>query len=132
MQGNATAVQALDNTFGDYRYFPYVNLLDDDRTGAVTDVEWLEINGDMWSEVHRILVFAFIYDGAPNWAQTDGVVRIMVPGQPEVEVRMNEHGSNLGMCAVVYLENKGGQIKISREITFHRSHSYMDDAYGWG
>lgn len=130
--GNITAVQALGNGFGDYDYFPYVKLLGDDRTGAVTDGEWLEINGDMWPEFHRILIYAFIYEGAPNWRDTDGVVRVMVPGQPEIEVRMNEFGSDLGTCAVAYLENRNGEIKVSREVTFHRGQRVMDDAYGWG
>lgn len=130
--GNITAVQALGNGFGDFDYFPYVKLLGDDRTGAVTDGEWLEINGDMWHEFHRILIYAFIYEGAPNWRDTDGVVRVMVPGQPEIEVKMNEYGSDLGTCAVAYLENKNGEIKVSREVTFHRGQRYMDDAYGWG
>lgn len=132
VHGNITAVQALGNSFGDYDYFPYVKLLGDDRTGAVTDGEWIDINGSMWSEIHRVLIYAFIYEGTANWAETDGVVRIMVPGQPEIEVKMNEFGSSHGMCAVAYLENKGGQIKVSREVTFHRGHSYMDDAYGFG
>jgi tellurite resistance protein TerA len=122
----------LGNGFGDYTYFPYVKLLGDDRTGAVTDGEWLEINGDMWPEIHRILIFAFIYEGAPNWAETDGKVRLMVPGQPEIEVKMNEFGSKMGMCAVAMLENVRGKIKVTREVGFHRGHSYMDAHYGWG
>jgi tellurite resistance protein TerA len=132
IHGNITAVQALGNGFGDYGYFPYVKLLGDDRTGAVTDGEWIEINGEMWPEIHRILIFAFIYEGAINWAETDGVVRIMAPGQPEVEVRMNEFAANEGMCGVALLENHSGKLKISREVTFHKGHRYMDDHYGWG
>ena len=130
--GKVTAVQALGNSFGDYRYFPFVKLLGDDRSGAVSDGEWIEINGDMWKEIHRVLIYAFIYEGAPNWADTDGVVRLMVPGQPEVEVRMNEFGSPLGMCAVALLTNVGGRIEVSREVGFHRGHALMDQAYGWG
>ena len=130
--GKIKAVQALGNSFGDFNTFPYVKLLGDDRTGAATDGEWLEINGDQWSEIRRILIYAFIYDGAPNWRETDGVIRLMVPGQPEIEVRMNEYGSDLGTCAVAYLENKNGEIKVSRELTFHRGQRVMDDAYDWG
>lgn len=132
VHGQVTAVQALGNTFGDYGYFPYVKLLGDDRTGAVSDGEWLDINGEMWREMHRVLIYAFIYQGAPNWSETDGVVRIMVPGQPEIEVCMNEFGSPYGMCAVAMLENVGGQIKVSREVTFHAGHRAMDEHYGWG
>ena len=130
--GNITAVQALGDTFGDFNRFPFVKLLGDDRTGAVTDGEWLEINGDQWSTLQRVLIYAFIYEGAPNWAETDGVVRVLVPGQPEIEVRMNEFGSTKGMCAVALLENDNGQIRVSREVTFHTSHPEMDRAYGWG
>lgn len=130
--GNMTCVQALGNTFGDYDYFPYARLRGDDRTGAVRDGEWLDINGTMWPEFNRVLIFAFIYSGAPNWQQTDGVVRILIPDQPEVEVRMNEYGSNKGMCAVASIENDGGQMRLSREVLFFNGHRDMDHHYGWG
>lgn len=130
--GNRTCVQALGGGFGDYAYFPYAKLLGDDRTGAVTDGEWLEINGEMWAEFNRILIFAFIYDWVPNWAETDGVVRVMIPDQPEIEVRMNEHGSRERMCAIAMLENQGGAIRVSREVRFFPGHRVMDEHYGWG
>ncbi len=130
--GHITAVQALGNTFGDFNRFPFVKLLGDDRTGAVTDGVWLEINGDQWASLQRVLIYAFIYEGAPNWAETDGMVRVLVPGQPEIEVKMNEYGSQKGMCAVALLENDNGQIRVSREVTFHTSHPEMDNFYNWG
>jgi tellurite resistance protein TerA len=130
--GNRTCVQALGGGLGDYAYFPYAKLLGDDRTGAVTDGEWLEINGEMWGEFNRALIFAFIYEGAPNWAETDGVVRVMIPDQPEIEVRMNEHGSQDRMCAIAMLENQGGSIRVNREVKFFPGHRIMDEHYGWG
>lgn len=130
--GNRSVVQALGNAFGDFGTPPFVKLLGDDRTGAVTDGEWLEINGDKWADIDRILIYAFIYEGVPNWQQTDGVVKIIVPGQPEVEVRMNEFGDKRGMCAVASLENSSGQVRVSREVTFHKGHKEMDSSYGWG
>ncbi|MBC7738173.1 MAG: TerD family protein [Candidatus Saccharibacteria bacterium] len=130
--GKVTAVQALGNTFGDYYAFPFVKLTGDDRTGAVSGGEWIEINGDHWFELRRVLIYAFIYEGVPNWAETDGMVRIYVPGQPEIEVSMNEFGSQQGMCAVAMLENVNGEIRVSRELTFHAGHPAMDEAHGWG
>lgn len=130
--GARGVIQALGNTFGDFNREPYVKLLGDDRTGAVTDGEWLEINGDQWSSIRRILVYAFIYEGVPNWQETDGMVRILVPDQPEVEVQMNEYGSRDGMCAVAELINDDGQIRVERKIDFFKGHKFMDDAYGWG
>ena len=131
-QGNVTAVQALGNTFGDFNAFPFVKLLGDDRTGAISGGEWIEINGDHWFALRRVLIYAFIYEGVPNWADTDGMVRIQVPGQPEIEVSMNEFGSQKGMCAVALLENVNGEIRVSRELTFHAGHPAMDEAHGWG
>jgi tellurite resistance protein TerA len=132
--GPKTAVQALGDTFGAYNDPPFVFLKGDDRSGAATDGEWLEINGDMWEHFSRILIYAFIYEGVANWQETDGVVRVMVPNQPEIEVKMNEVAGNSrdGMCAVASLENVGGEIKVSREVRFFAGHKFMDDAYGWG
>lgn len=130
--GYKGAVQALGNAFGDLKNEPYIQLMGDDRTGSVSDGEWLHINGQKWSEIRRILVFAFIYDGAPNWRETDGVATIFVPGQPEIEVRLNEEGGRLGMCAIALLENDNGAVKVTRRVDFHKSHSPMDQAYNWG
>lgn len=130
--GKRQVVQALGGGFGDYTKTPYVRLLGDDRTGAVSDGEWLEINGDRWSEIKRVLVYAFIYEGAPNWQETDGIVRVLAPGQPEIEVKMNEYGDPRGTCAVVALENRGGQLHVSREVTFHKNQKPMDEHYKWG
>jgi tellurite resistance protein TerA len=130
--GQMFVVQALGRAFGDFQLAPFAKLLGDDRTGAVVDGEWLEINGDQWSKIRRILVYAFIYEGAPNWQETDGVVRVLVPGQPEIEVRMNEYGDPRGTCAVALLENQRGEVRVSREVTFHKSQKEMDVHYGWG
>jgi tellurite resistance protein TerA len=130
--GKMFVVQALGNAFGDFSRAPFTKLLGDDRTGAVTDGEWLEINGDRWSDIKRVLVYAFIYEGAPNWQETDGVVRVVVPGQPEIEVKMNEYGDPRGTCAVALLENQRGEVRVSREVTFHKSQREMDTQYGWG
>ncbi len=130
--GEKGVVQALGKSFGDLDYEPFIQLMGDDRTGSVAGGEWLHINGKKWSEIRRILIFAFIYEGAPNWKATDGVVTIFVPGQPEIEVRLNEEGGNQGMCAIAMLENVNGAVKVSRRVDFHKGHSYMDQAYGWG
>jgi len=132
--GRKGAVQALGGAFGAYDQAPFVKLLGDDRSGTSTDGEWLEINGDEWSSVKRVLIFAFIYEGVANWQETDGMIRMTVPGQPEVEVRMNELSTSGGdtMCAVALLENKGNQIHVSREVRFFKAHPQMDEAFGWG
>ncbi|MFT7309932.1 MAG: tellurite resistance protein TerA [Paracoccaceae bacterium] len=132
--GDIGVVQALGNLFGDLADHPFTQLMGDDRTGTSTDGEWIEINGDVWPSFKRVLIFAFIYEGVANWQETDGVIRLMVRGQPEVEVRMNEFSSNQSdiMCAVALLENNNNQIRVTREVRFFGGHRLMDDGYGWG
>jgi tellurite resistance protein TerA len=130
--GYKGVVQALGKSFGSLTHEPYIQLMGDDRTGSVAGGEWLHINGTKWSEVRRILVYAFIYEGAPDWKETDGVVTIYIPGQPDIEVRLNEEGGREGMCAIAMLENVDGAVKVSRRVDFHRGHSAVDKAYGWG
>lgn len=130
--GYKGVVQALGNAFGSLEGKPYIQLMGDDRTGAMADGEWLLINGKKWSKIKRILIFAFIYDGAPNWKATDGVVTIFVSGQSEIKVRLNEEGGHYGMCAVALLENANGAIKVTRRVEFYRGHGKMDQAYSWG
>lgn len=125
-------VQALGNMFGSYEHAPFTRLLEDDRTGAAETGEWININGDKWSKIRRVLVYAFIYEGVPNWQETDGIIRVIVPGQPEIEVKMNEFGDTRGTCAVATLENVGGDVKVTREVTFHKSQKEMDREYKWG
>lgn len=130
--GRMSVVQALGKCFGSYNQKPYIELMGDDRTGSVSDGEWMRINGAKWNEIKRIVVFAFIYEGAANWSATDGVVTLYVPGQPPIEVRLNEEGGRDGMCAIALLENVGGAVKVTREVKFFSGHEKLDRAYGWG
>jgi len=130
--GQKGAVQALGNSFGNLGSEPFIQLMGDDRTGSASEGEWLHINGQRWKEMRRILVYAFIYEGAPNWKETGGVVVISIPNQPPIEVRLNEEGGRHGMCAIALLENENGTVKVTRCVDFHKGHSAMDKVYGWG
>lgn len=130
--GEKGVIQALGKRFGDLRDPPYVQLMGDDRTGDSASGEFLHINGDQWSVFKRVLIFAFIYEGAPNWAQANGYVTIKMPGQPELEARMDSHEANKGMCAIALLENDGGAIKATKIVEYFPGHSEMDQRFGFG
>ncbi|MFT5781305.1 MAG: tellurite resistance protein TerA [Pseudomonas sp.] len=130
--GTKMVVQALGKQFGKFNQKPFIELMGDDRTGAVSDGEWLRINGQHWQEIRRIVIYAFIYEGAPDWMTTDGVVTLYVPGQAPIEVRLSEEGGRQGMCAIALLENTGGAVKVNREVKFFPGHQELDNAYRWG
>lgn len=130
--GTKGGVQALGDSFGSYNHSPYVVLSGDDRTGAVSDGEWLRINGAHWGDFKRILIYTFIYEGVPDWSATDAVVTLRTPDQPPIEVRVDGDGGRKGMCAIALLENAAGGIRVNRAVRYFSGHSEMDRAYGWG
>lgn len=130
--GRAGAVQALGDSFGSLQQPPYIQLMGDDRSGASAQGEFLRINGRQWEQLDRVAVFAFIYEGVPNWAETDAVVTIQTPGQPTLEIRLDSHQNDQRMCALAMLENQGGNIKVTKLVEYFRDHRFLDQAYGFG
>jgi tellurite resistance protein TerA len=135
--GQKGVVQALGDCWGKYEQRPFIHLAGDDRSGAVSEGENLFINGDSFDQIRRVLVYTFIYRGAPNWAATDGVVTIELPNQPSVEVRLDQGGGQ-SMCAIAMIENVGGKLQVTKLIDYIpnqgkvSSHEEMDKKYGFG
>jgi tellurite resistance protein TerA len=68
----------LGNRFGRFEIKPFIQLDADDRTGSSVQGE-NHINGNQWDQIERIVIYAYIYQGAAQWAATDGVVTIKIP-----------------------------------------------------
>lgn len=131
--GSKGCVQALGNAFGSLHEFPYIQLDGDDRTGAVSGGENLRINGNQIAQIKRIVVYTFIYKGAANWSQADGVVTMTYPGGSDIVVRLDETSSNLGMCAIAMIENINNEtFRVQRLVEYFKSHIELDRAYDWG
>lgn len=132
--GSKGVVQALgDSLATNPGPTPVVRLDGDDRSGTNTEGENLFVDLSQLAKLKRVLVFAFIYDGVPNWAAADAVVTLHPPSGPPVEVRLDEHSANASMCAVAMLENVGGELVVRREVRyFSRGHVELDEVYGWG
>ena len=126
-------VQALGKAFGSLENPPYISLDGDDRTGESADGENLRVNGAKISEIKRILVYTFIYEGATNWQTANGVVTVRYPGNDDIIVRMDEYNNALRMCAIALLENKDDTgFSVEKQVRFFPGHAQMDQAYGWG
>lgn len=130
--GTRGIVQALGDTFGSYHSAPFVQLSADDRTGTSSDGEWLTINGTEWQRIKRLVIYAFIYEGVANWAATDGVARLLVPNQPEIEIALTSDNRNLNMCGIVVLTNTHGSIDVERRVEYVSGHKELDKAFGFG
>lgn len=130
--GRKGVIQALGKHFGGLKEEPYISLDGDDRTGANTEGENLRINGDKIAEIKRVLVFTYIYEGAPNWRDTDGVVTLKYPNAEDIIIKMDEYNSQQIMCALAMLENVNDEtFSVQKLIQFFAGHEAMDRAFGW-
>lgn len=130
--GSKGVVQALGNAFGSLDRPPYIALDGDDRTGSSEGGETMRINGAQVAKIKRVLVFTYIYEGAANWKEADGVVTIKCPGSNDIIVRMDEYGSKDRMCAIAMMENYMGQtLSVEKLVQFFTDHTVMDRAFGW-
>ncbi|MFT4086036.1 MAG: Tellurium resistance [Gordonia sp. (in: high G+C Gram-positive bacteria)] len=131
--GSKGVVQALGNSFGDLKRPPFIVLDGDDRSGNSTGGENLFVNlGDV-NRFRRILIFAYIYEGAPNWSSADGVVTLFPTDGPQVEVRLDSADDQAISCAIAMLTNVNGELHVNREVRYiHGSQRAVDEAYGFG
>jgi tellurite resistance protein TerA len=131
--GRKGVIQALGNAFGSLDAAPWILLDGDDRTGQVTGGENMSINLSQPGRFKRVLIFAMIYEGAPNWAAVDGVVTLTpASGQP-IEVKLDATEAAVRMCAVAQLVDTGGELVFQREVRYIEGGQVaLDKAYGWG
>ncbi len=131
--GSRGVVQALGNAFGSYDKVPYVQLDADDRTGAAVGGENLRVNLAHAREIKRLLVFAFIYEGAAAFDEANAVVTLTPRAGAPIEVRLDERAGGARMCAIALLTNSGGNdFVVSREVRYVAGHRDLDAAYSWG
>ncbi|WP_420894402.1 TerD family protein, partial [Tsukamurella tyrosinosolvens] len=131
--GDRGGVQALGNAFGSIDRPPFIQLDADDRSGRSQGGENLHINLAHLDDFVRILIFAYIYEGTPNWASANGVVTLFPPGGPEVEVHLDNPDRRAISCAIAQLHVVNGELTVTREVQYiHGSQRAVAEAYHWG
>lgn len=130
--GRKGCIQALGNSFGtSLNIEPYITLDGDDRTGENTEGENLRINGNKISEIKRILLFTYIYEGAVNWVDADGVVTIKHSLGEDLIIKMDEVNNGKIMCALAMITNENDEsFYVEKLVEYYSGHSELDKAYG--
>tara|TARA_R110001592_G_scaffold29350_14_gene106708 strand:- start:9475 stop:10224 length:750 start_codon:yes stop_codon:yes gene_type:complete len=131
--GTRGSIQAFGEKFGDFNEAPYMSLSGDERTGdAEGHDEYILVNGQKWNEIKRMLVYIYIYKGAPTWSMIKPQVVLDVPGESDLYVTLGAHDDQLCLCAVGELENIRGGIKLTNRTEYFPGHQEMDRAFGYG
>jgi len=131
--GTRGAIQAFGEKFGDFENFPYISLSGDERTGdAEGHDEYILVNGRKWNEIKRVLIYIYIYKGAPSWSKIKPQIIVDVPGENDLYVTLKAHNDALSLCAVAGLENIRGGIRLTNYTEYFPGHLEMDRAFGYG
>lgn len=131
--GTRGCVQAFGELMGAFDEAPYIALSGDDRTGGAEGVdEFIRVNGAHWGEIRRLLVYAYIYDGAASWAAIKPHIRVVVPGADPIKIVPDVRDSDLCVCTVALIENQRNGIKLTHLNEYFPGHAEMDRAFGFG
>jgi len=131
--GKRGAIQAFGDNYGSLESEPYIALSGDERTGcAPGEDEVITINGHKWSEIKRIVIYIYIYDGADNWDMVRPQIQVRVPEEKPMVVSLGAKKQELSVCAVAGLENVRGGIKMTNYMEYFPGHLSMDRAFGFG
>ncbi|WP_194817666.1 TerD family protein [Nocardia sp. XZ_19_385] len=118
--GRIGSVRALDRSFGDLTNPPYIRLDQDDRTGASTTGENLDINLDFTSQFRRILVFSSIYEGAKDFRGVHATVTLYPVNSTPIEMTLDGCQDESRDAVLAHIENINGEFVVRREGTFIR------------
>ncbi len=126
------AVEALSQSFGNYKKSPYILLEKDLRNGNNQEGEWLFINGSKWQDIDEVLIYSFIYDGTNNWQDTGATITIYIPNQPPIISALANRNETNNVAAIARLKNVDGDIKVERLDSFFPDREPLDKHFGWG
>ena len=131
--GTRGAIQAFGEKFGNYDKPPFMQLSGDEQTGdSEGHDEFIMVNGTHWNDIKRVLVYIYIYEGAPRWSEINPQIILDVPGEDDLIVTLGAHDDALALCAVGGLENVRGGIKLTNYTEYFPGHYEMDRAFGFG
>jgi tellurite resistance protein TerA len=118
---------------GRYTGKPWIWHTGDDRSGAAGAGENILVNPQGLADLKRIVIYCFIYEGAAQWAETNAVVTIKVPDNPDIVVEMGKQYNSQKFCAIADISfSADGAMTVKKCITFHNGHGDCDKTYNWG
>lgn len=134
--GSRGLVHAL-GSMGELNSVPFMQLDQDDRSGAIDTGENLTINLDRAAHFKRLLVFANIYEGAPSFQGIDAVATLYPQSGGPIEIRMDDCTVPSPVVALFLIHNVDGEFVVQREANYivpdrgvFRQQA-VDRAYGW-
>lgn len=130
--GRRGGIQALGGKWGNYYESPFMQLAEDDRTGDRHDGEYLLVNPRGLMAIRRILVYALIYDGVPNWNSAAGQCLIGDGRGQTYGVSLVGQRYDHRICAIAMLEwDADGRIHMKAQHHSFENQATLDAHYNF-
>lgn len=112
---------------------PYIWHCGDNRGMGRESIETILVNPLGLNQLRRLMIYAYVYDGSPRWAEAQATLEISLPGYESTLIEVNTMGSER-FCAIASIDvnPEDSCLVISKLDTFHSGHSTCDRVYGWG
>lgn len=130
VDGQKGVIQALGNAFGSRNSDPFISLDGDDRSGASTEGENLEILRP--DRIKRVVLFAYFYEGSSDFKALDTKVTMQVSNGETVTLALSTPADKKTFCALAQVSVKDGQISLTKEEQYFAGHEACDRHYGFG
>jgi tellurite resistance protein TerA len=130
VDGQKGVIQPLGNSFGSKNSSPYIFLDKDDRTGAAANGENIYIfRPDL---IKRVMFFAFIYQGTPDFKSVQGRIFFKISNGEEVSLKLNNPDSNRRFCAAAMIKTIKSEVIITKEEKYFLGHEEASKNYRFG
>jgi uncharacterized protein involved in tellurium resistance len=128
--GQKSVIQPLGGYFGDKDNTPWILLDKDDRSGQAADGENLWVYRP--DQVKRLMVFALIYDGAPDFKSVGATLTITDAQGGVTVVHLDNPDANRTFCSICTVTNTGNTMEIRKEELYYRGAHEADGYFQFG
>lgn len=129
--GKKGQLQSASNQWGSTAGEPYVALSGETRQSGAVSEESVSINGNEWKQIKRLLFYAAISEGHPQWNPLDGRVNLILPDQPLITGNLENTEKADPIAALMLLENRGDQMRVTCPGGYFQSYFELDAAFGF-
>jgi len=127
--GEKGVIQPVGGNFGSKTTSPYIFLDQDDRTGATAGENMYIFRPDL---IKRVMFFAMIYQGAPDFKSVKGRMLFKIDNKEEVFFELDNPDSNRSFCAAAVINNINSPVVITKEERYFTGHKAADQHYKFG
>lgn len=129
--GKKGQLQSLANQWGSIAGEPYVALSGETRQQGAMCEESVSINGNEWKQIKRVLFYAAISEGHPQWNPLDGRLNLIMPDQHLIRAQLEPTSHAHPIAALLLLENRGDQMRVTSPGGYFASYFSLDSEFGF-